>query len=293
MLERLRSDRSLSLLYIGLAYLLAGAAARLTAGAAAELHPLWRLALADLTATLVVFVFSVVADNSSVYDPYWSLLPIAAVLWWTLEHPGADPLRRWLVVGLVALWGLRLTANWLRRWRGLGDEDWRYRDIRAFSARCYWPVSLGAIHLLPTVVVFTALVPLYPVLTSSRPCGILDAVAALVTLGAVVLETVADEQLRRHLADEDAAGLLTDGLWGWVRHPNYTGEVAFWWGLWLFVPAAAPTAWWWTLPGPLLMTALFVFVSVPLKDRRMLGRYPQYRQHRRRLPALFNLPRSG
>src|SRR5512141_972120 len=78
---------------------------------------LWTAAAADLIATLVVFGFSVALDNSSVYDPYWSVAPIPIVLgWWWASAPGASvALRQALVVALVVAWGVRLTVNWARR----------------------------------------------------------------------------------------------------------------------------------------------------------------------------------
>ena len=110
------------------------------------LHPLWVVALADLAATVVVFVASVLADNSSFYDPYWSLQPlaIAGYLLW-LAPASACGSRQLLVVAPVVLWGARLTFNWLRGWRGLGHEDWRYVDIRGWSGRWYWPTTAGPI----------------------------------------------------------------------------------------------------------------------------------------------------
>jgi steroid 5-alpha reductase family enzyme len=62
-----------------------------------------------------------------------------------------------------------------------------------------------------------------------------------------------------------------------------------WWGLYLFSLAADPGRWW-TGAGPLAMTALFVFISVPLIDRRMLRRKPGYAEHMRRVPALLPRP---
>jgi steroid 5-alpha reductase family enzyme len=79
------------------------------------------------------------------------------------------------------------------------------------------------------------------------------------------------------------------GLWRYSRHPNYLGEILFWWGLWLFGLAAAPD-WWWTVIGPITMVLLFVFVSVPMMDRRSTARRPGYVRHMRRVPALFPRP---
>ncbi|KAJ1496191.1 hypothetical protein T484DRAFT_1760027 [Baffinella frigidus] len=38
--------------------------------------PFERVVVADVVATVVCFAFSFVVDNTSVYDPYWSVAPM-------------------------------------------------------------------------------------------------------------------------------------------------------------------------------------------------------------------------
>src|SRR5690606_4052190 len=205
-------------------------------------QPIVQLAIADLAATLVVFGFSVRHDNSSVYDAYWSVIPIWLVsyLAWLGASQTAAPVRVGLVVALIWLWGVRLTHNWARGWTGFDHEDWRYRDIRSKTGRSYWLVSLLGIHLFPTVIVLLGCLPVFAVmLEPGRPLGWIDAVATIVTGGAVVIEWFADKSLRDHVLHRKKPGeTMTEGLWGWSRHPNYFGEIGFWWGIWLFGVAA-------------------------------------------------------
>jgi steroid 5-alpha reductase family enzyme len=253
---------------------------------AAALHgsPLLVALGADVAATLVVFAASMAVGNSSLYDPYWSVAPPVIVLAWT-DHLGARPV---IVDVLVLVWAIRLTANWALGWRGLGHEDWRYVQIREQNKAPWWLVSLTGIQLMPTLTVFAGLLGVWPAMKSA-PLNALDAVAAVVTVAAIAIETTADIQLHRFTGDPAHRGKIADrGLWSRSRHPNYLGEILFWWGLWLFGLAAAPS-WWWTVAGPLLMVALFAFVSVPMMDRRSLARRPAYAEHMRRVPAL--LPR--
>jgi steroid 5-alpha reductase family enzyme len=112
-------------------------------------------------------------------------------------------------------------------------------------------------------------------LTDERAFGALDIAAALLTAGAILVEAAADRQLARFLRSAPAEAVLDTGLWSLSRHPNYFGEVAFWWGLWLFGLAAAPT-WWWTMAGPLCLTGLFALISVPMMDRHLASRRPGY-----------------
>ena len=45
-------------------------------------NPLIRLFLADVLATIIVWVFGLLYENVSVYDPYWSVFPPVAFLIW-------------------------------------------------------------------------------------------------------------------------------------------------------------------------------------------------------------------
>ena len=108
-------------------------------------------------------------------------------------------MRQVLVTALVLAWAARLTWNWMRRWNGLADEDWRYADYRRLGAG-YWPVSFLGFHLMPTVLVFIACLSLVPALSSAtRAFGVLDVLAVLVTAAAITVEAAADQQLRRFL----------------------------------------------------------------------------------------------
>lgn len=284
------SDLTRARLYIALAYALALIAALMTGWLLRGRNPIVVAAAADLVATVVVFAFSVRTDNSSVYDPYWSVAPLPIVVYWA--SLGAGGVRPILVGVLVFAWGARLTVNWGRRWRGYHDEDFRYVEIRTRSGRAYWPASLGGIHLMPTIWVFLGLVPVFPALTVARRLNLLDGLAALVTLAAITIETLADRQLRTYLRTRtDPTGILCTGLWSRCRHPNYLGEVLFWWGLFLFGMAARPE-WVWSIIGALSITVLFVAVSVPWMDRRMLARHPEWAEHMRRTPGLLPWFRS-
>ena len=140
---------------------------------------------------------------------------------------------------------------------------------------------------MPTLVVFGGLVAAWPAIAGTRRFGVLDVLAAVVTVAATGVEAVADAQLKRFAADPAHRHEVADtGLWRRVRHPNYTGEIGFWWGLWLFALAGDP-GWWPTVVGPVVMVLLFVFVSVPLMDARSHARRPGYAGYRARVPALL------
>ena len=277
--------------FVVIAYISALIAALAVGHAISGKHAIVIAAASDFAATVVVFVFSTLLNNSSVYDPYWSVAPFPVALYWTAAAPaGAFGFRQLLIVALVAVWGCRLTTNWALRWRGPADEDFRYVEIRGKTGRAYWPASFVAIHLMPTIWVFLGLLPIFPALTRSG-FGIVDVVAALVTSLAIAVESIADHQLREFLrSPREPSAVLDSGVWSLCRHPNYLGEILFWWGLFLFGIAANP-GWLWSVVGPLSITLLFVFVSVPWMDRRMLSRHPTWAERMKKTPSLFPWPR--
>jgi steroid 5-alpha reductase family enzyme len=287
----LAARRPAALAVVAACYLVAGAAATAAALALPPAHAIAVTLAADVVATLVIFAASMVLANASVYDPYWSVAPPVVAAAWTWSADGV-PARQAVVVALVLAWGVRLTANWVTGWRGLDHEDWRYRQLRA-SRWPWWLVNLAGIQLMPTLVVFVGMLSLWPALDGRRPPGPLDALAVAVTVGAIAVETVADVQMRRFRADPANAGRpIRHGLWRHSRHPNYLGEIGFWWGLWLFGLAAAPS-WWWTVVGPLAMVALFRLVSIPMMDAHSLRRRPAYAEVMERVPALLPWPRAA
>ncbi len=266
--------------WVALAYVVAGVIAYGVGLflAVRDIPPIAVAFIADVVATVVVFAFSLAFRNSSFYDPYWSVAPIPIAIYFSAQPQAIEAsfLRQFVVVTLVTIWGCRLTYNWARGWTGLDHEDWRYRDIKEKTGRLYWPVSFVGIHMMPTLWVFFGCLPLYPALMfGSRPFGPLDVIAALITFGAIRLEAEADKQLVAFRASgPPPEAVLDTGVWAWSRHPNYFGEMSFWWGLWLFGFAADPYSWRWTILGAVSITLMFRFVSLPLIERRMAEKRP-------------------
>jgi steroid 5-alpha reductase family enzyme len=280
---------------VAVTYVLAVLAGWATVALLGGWHPLHSFFWADLVATVVVFAASMLFGNSSLYDPYWSVIPPLIAAGWLLSTTDTLNVRQVILLALMTVWAVRLTANWAIGWSGLSHEDWRYAKIRADTTGRvpWWLASFISIHLVPTLFVYLGLLAVWPSVTGHAPFGWLDVLAIVVTAGAIGLETLSDVQLHRFTAERANRGKVADvGLWRHSRHPNYLGEISFWWGLWLFGLAAAP-GWWWTVIGPLAMTGLFVGVSIPMMEARSLARRPAYASYQKQVPMLFPGPRRS
>jgi steroid 5-alpha reductase family enzyme len=286
-------SRAASLVRIVLGYVVAVGVGAAWLFAGPDTDRLWLDALvADLLATVVIFGFSRLHKNSSFYDAYWSVLPPLIALWWWVEGgPGADDPRAWLVTTVTWVWAIRLTGNWLYSWPGIHHEDWRYPLLKKGAGRAELVVDLVAIHVIPTLVVFLGLVPAYVAISvQEREVFWLDYLALAVGLGAVALEFFADLQMHRFVRSREPGQVMDMGLWGWSRHPNYVGEVAFWLSLALFGVAASPDDTWWLFVGVVAMFAMFWFASIPMMEKRSLERRPDYQRVVETVPAFFPRP---
>lgn len=285
-------SKAASLAIIAVAYIVALVAAAAWLMWGPDTGRLWLDTLiADVVGTVVVFAFSRAYRNSSFYDAYWSVVPPVLFVYWWSQTPDADTVRCVLIAVAVGYWAVRLTGNWLYAFPGLHHEDWRYPMFRERAGRWEFVVDLVAIHLIPTLQVFLAMLPVYiAVTTPGAGWRWLTATAFALAVAAVTLELAADVQMHRFVAGAQAGEVMDRGLWAWSRHPNYFGECGFWVALALFGVAASPEDAWWLFAGALAMLAMFLGASIPMMEMRSLQRRPDYRHVIDRVPRFVPRP---
>jgi len=230
-----------------------------------------RLFFIDLVLTVWVFVFSYRWGNASVYDPYWSVIPFYFLFYWAYSlwplSAHAFPAILFCTV-LIGTWSWRLTYNWLRGWEGMHHEDWRYRQLRQQTGYWYPLVNFLGIHLFPTLIVFAASIPMVDIFSGKTDYYIINWIGLAVGVGGVIIERTADSQLHHFKKEKKNKGLLlTTGIWKYTRHPNYLGEMMVWVGLSLW-------GWhshvqWTHFLGAFIVCILFIFISVPMMEKRL------------------------
>jgi steroid 5-alpha reductase family enzyme len=286
----MKDSKAASILICLIAYLIAGAAAFLIYLFFPDLHEMETVIYADMAATIIIFIFSVVLNNSSMYDPYWSVIPPFIALFWFFQNPEIDGIfsRKIILVVLISLWGIRLTANWLSRWNGLRHEDWRYVNFRNSFPKLYWLVSFSGIHFFPTIIVFFACLPVLPVMQNQQnTLNVIDFLGYGMISTAILIQLIADTRLTKFIKSKPPQGTILDaGIWRLSRHPNYLGEILFWWGIYV-VSLAASGFIWWAIIGPVAMTLMFLFISIPMIEKRMLEGKPEWNNYKKKVPVLI------
>ncbi|MHA1346198.1 MAG: DUF1295 domain-containing protein [Candidatus Heimdallarchaeaceae archaeon] len=254
--------------------------------------------IANCITTTVIWVFSIIKNNSSIYDPYWVIAPpllALGVIFSSGEIASYWSFRHIIIVACLFIWSARyhIFYKWTGWRSGIIHEDWRYEKMRSTRVP-YWLNSLLGMHLFPTVLVYFAFAP--GVLTLLIPAGqqnsfsIFDALGIIAALSAAAIQYFADRQLTRFRTTEEykKGGIFRGGLWKYSRHPNYFGEVLFWIAMMFFGIAAGLHL---TYPvlvfvGPVVMAAFFRFSSW-FMDVRSLERRPHYKQVMKETSAMI------
>jgi steroid 5-alpha reductase family enzyme len=257
----------------------------------------WQVALWGLAAVeammVVVWVGSLAQRDASLVDRFWG--PAFVLLAWVYALVGdGDPARETLLLVLVTIWGLRLGG--FITWRNWGEgEDPRYAAMRERDPEGFPRRSLVTVFLLQGLLAWIIAAPLFAVATDATPAGLtwVDLLAIPVWLVGFVFEAGGDWQLERFKADPANRGKVMDrGLWRYTRHPNYFGDTVQWAAYGLLGLAVGA---WWSLVGPIAMTALIVRVSgVALTDRNMSkgSKREGYEEYVRRTNAFIPGPRA-
>ena len=248
-----------------------------------------KITIWHVNATILIYLGSVLLKNSSLYDPFWSVAPVPIVLYLSIQSENSILLKM-LVVFPILLWAARLTRNWVISWEGFEHEDFRYIDLKNTNKYKAEFNNFFGIHLFPTFIVNICLYPLVYIFINDVDVNIYLYISSIITFLAVILEAVADEQMRKFRSDPKNKGkTMKYKLWRYSRHPNYLGEIGFWFGIY-FMGISSGFAPLWLIVCPLAMLLLFVLVSCPMMDQRSLKNRPNYREYMDNTSQLMLLP---
>jgi steroid 5-alpha reductase family enzyme len=236
---------------------------------------------ASLVAVVVVFALTFVVGRRigryNVVDVTWGLgfVVVAAVA--AVVGTG-DLTRRLLLLVLVAVWGLRLAWHMHTKTAGKG-EDPRYQALLGDDPSTVTVVrKIFAVQGAATL--FVSLPLQLSAATGPTPAVLVPVLAlgVLVWLIGVLFEAIGDHQLRVFKADPANKGVIMDrGLWAWTRHPNYFGDAAVWWGLWLITLNG------WlalsTVLSPVLMTYFLVYATGARLTEKVMANRPGFQEY--------------
>lgn len=245
---------------------------------------------AVLAVFFVLWLISLKVRDASIVDMVWGA-GFVLIAWIAYFLGDGAPARKLLMTGMVTLWGLRLSAYLV--WRNWGKgEDYRYQAMRKEQGDRFPISSLWRVFGLQAFIMWLVSFPAQAAQMAPQPSnlGLLDFVGLGVFAIGIFFEAVGDAQLARFKGNPANAGKVMDrGLWRYTRHPNYFGDFMVWWGIY-FVALSTISAWW-TFFGPALMSFFLMRVSgVPMLERSLRAKRPDYEAYIQRTSAFFPRP---
>jgi steroid 5-alpha reductase family enzyme len=221
------------------------------------------------------------------------------------------------LAGVATIWGIRLTYNFHRRggyslrfWEG--EEDYRWEVLRKnplLQNRVVWTLfNFFFISLYQHGLLMLITLPMIVVIGSDAVAlGMADVAIAVLFVGLVVYETIADQQQWNYqnekyrlrnaglpLNEKYARGFLTEGLWNLSRHPNYFAEQSIWVVFYMFSVVATGSWFNWTICGAVLLVMLFQG-SANFSEGITAEKYPLYKKYQSLVPKflpLFKIPNA-
>ena len=144
---------------------------------------------------------------------------------------------------------------------------------------------------MPTLIVFACIAPAVFVIIQAPGFSLMILPGLFLSLLGLSLEAIADHQMSDfRKTNQGRKAIIREGLWKYSRHPNYLGEILMWWGVYLVCLAVDPSTWMLGL-GAFLNTALFLFISIPLSEKRLAEYKEGFFEYQRQTRMLLPIPR--
>lgn len=246
--------------------------------------------IADVIATIFVWASGLVFKTASVYDPYWSIQTFVIYLGLLIYF---NNFNLFTIVPLVAigLYSIRLTTNFIIGFHDLSYIDWRYKMLKEKSGVFYQLVNLFGICMFPTLVVYSASIPLF-IYSTLTEFSYLDFIGSGVILLGTLLELISDIQMKKFIKNRTSRSeIINVGLWNYSRHPNYLGEISIWFGVAL-VLLISNISYWYFIFGAIINLIMFLVISIPMEERHMKEYKPDMDKYIKSTSMLLILPKK-
>jgi steroid 5-alpha reductase family enzyme len=237
-----------------------------------------------LSINLFGFVWCYIKQSDHLTDLIYSLSFIGLVS--ILFFQENRSLSHYLIYFMVVIWGVRLGIYLVYRVRVMG------RDKRFDKLRANW-LRIGTFWLLQSLSVLLVSLPLFVVFgKETMSTGNVHILGLCIALIGFLIEVVADHQKFSFRNNSNNQGLfIQKGLWKWVQHPNYTGEILFWCGIFMSCMPSLLQWEWLSILSPLWIIILLLRISgIPILQKsahKKYGHLASYQTYAAATPKLL------
>ena len=264
------------------------------------------------------YIVSEINKNYSQVDRIWSIAPFMYTLHFfvfSYHYDGLKNTRLAIITGIQLIWSIRLTSNYaVRGGYKSGSEDYRWIHVRKKMAemQLHWGLfNLVFVNTFQNFLLLWLSSPVYLISLygNCKELGVIDWIVMGFLVTFILIEAIADHQQNvfhsfKTLVKKDSPsnvllgypsycntrslknGFLSEGLFKYSRHPNFTCEQLFWWlqyGYGAYVSNAPIN---WTCAGAFVLTTIFINSTI-LTETISNERYPAYKEYSKHVPKFF------
>lgn len=256
------------------------------------MHQLWYLPFLVFFYMGAWFLVSLKYRRYDVIDVAWGPGFIMIVLISIYLREMNLDARSVFIVLLIILWGTRLLFHNFERNLRQG-EDWRYHKWHdGKSAKSLLGTFFQVFMFQGALMLIISLPLAYSLSLTFLPMFDINYLGLGLAAFGLILETIADFQRTNFLRKNNNNNnkLMVRGLWRYSRHPNYLGEIIFWWGIY-FLIWGLPNSWMLAI-APLVVSYTLIFISGLPTEKKYQGRKDFIEYKRKTSPLLFWFPKK-
>ena len=106
-----------------------------------------------------------------------------------------------------------------------------------------------------------------------KSLSFLFALGCLIALTGFIIEAIADHQ-KFNFKKHNPGIHFKNGLYSIVQHPNYSGELLFWWGI--YIATMPYISWYYGIIGPIWISFIIIrFSGISILQKKWQSQYGQ------------------
>ena len=243
--------------------------------------------ISNVISTIIIWFIGVLINTASTYDPYWSVQTPVIFICLLIKYGNLN-VGNLIYFELILFWSIRLTYNYTKTFHDITYIDWRYNQIRESTGKFYQIVNLLGICLVPTIIVYAASIPSFLYVMDDLNLEYIQFIGFIIILASVLIEMKADIDIHEFKKIRCSRNeIIRIGLWKYSRHPNYFGEICFWYGVAFVYIFCDFTKKWYYIFGAILNNALFLGISIPLAEKNLRKYKEGYDEYKKNTSMLI------
>ena len=248
-----------------------------------------KIFISNVISTFVIWFIGVLLDTASTYDAYWSVQTPVIFIGLLVKEQNIN-IGNFIYLELILFWAIRLTYNYTKTFHDITYMDWRYKQLKEKTGKFYQLVNFFGICLFPTIIVYVASLPAFLYILNDLDFQFYQIFGCILMFVGTILELKADNDIHEFKKiRNDRKEIINIGLWKYCRHPNYLGEILFWYGVAVFYIFDDFSNNWYIILGAILNNALFLGISIPMAEKHLKEYKEGYDEYIERVSKLIPL----